>query len=578
MQDFGTGIVATEEPAPHHKRRKTSDAGPAPASLEVTRLAWEQAERRVAEAKRDAANAKRVHREALAQQRRGKYREFFQQLEALAPPITAGEQQRGVEQLTDLTPAFDGVDPAPLVELRLALRRWRRVRWLQEEATDHPDAVPAFVDAQPRACPLACPLAWQPVGFFAMVLGSGWLLHALGRLAPCARVFGARRGRALWGQRRGLSMCEALARLLCVRLDPADARAGEMRLCVSAGQQLLRLAIQPDHENTAHYHKVVAAARLGVEALREARAWGASVNARRANKPKRATAIMAASFNGEIDAVKNLIAMRAALDLQAEGDATAILMAAHNGHAATVTALTKAGAALDLQNADGWTAIMCAARNGHTAIVTALIGAGAALDLQNKNGWTVIARAACDGHAGIVTALIGAGAALDLQDSTGWTAIMHAAHHGHAGIVTVLIGAGAALDLQNNIGWTAIMVAAARGHATIVTALIGAGAALDLQDSTGWTAIMAAAARGHATIVTALIGAGAALDLQNTDGWTAIMAAAARGHATIVTVLIGAGAALDLQNTKGGTAIMLAARNAHAAIVTALVDAGLRSV
>ena len=442
----------------------------------------------------------------MVRERRGEYHRVFGELKALAPVI-AGTQV-GVAQLTDLTPAFDGVDPAPLVELRLALHRWRRVRWLQEEATDHPDAVLAFVDAQPRACPLA----WQPVGFFAVVLGSGWLLHALGRLAPCARVFGARRGRALWGQRRGLSMCEALARLLCVRLDPADARAGEMRLCVSAGQQLLRLAIQPDHENTAHYHKVVAAARLGVEALREARAWGASVNARRANKPKRATAIMAASFNGEIDAVKNLIAMRAALDLQAEGDATAILMAAHNGHAATVTALTKAGAALDLQNADGWTAIMCAARNGHTAIVTALIGAGAALDLQNKNGDTAIARAARNGHTAIVTALIGAGAALDLQNKNGWTVIARAACDGHAGIVTALIGAGAALDLQDSTGWTAIMHAALCGHLAIVTALIDAGAALDLQNNDGWTAIMFARmfARGNANpaIVEILDGTG----------------------------------------------------------------------
>jgi hypothetical protein len=49
----------------------------------------------------------------------------------------------------------------------------------------------------------------------------------------------------------GLSMCEAAARSLCVRLDPADARAGRTRLCVSAGRHLLRLAIQSDHENKA---------------------------------------------------------------------------------------------------------------------------------------------------------------------------------------------------------------------------------------------------------------------------------------------------------------------------------------
>ena len=83
------------------------------------------------------------------------------------------------------------------------------------------------------------------------MLGSGWLLHGLGRLAPCAQLFGGRRGQPLFEQPVGLSMCEAAARSLCVRLDPADARAGRTRLCVSAGRHLLRLAIQSDHENKA---------------------------------------------------------------------------------------------------------------------------------------------------------------------------------------------------------------------------------------------------------------------------------------------------------------------------------------
>jgi len=560
--DDRSGIVTTEERVPHPKRQKASDAGLAPASLEGLRFAWEQAVR-------DATTAKRAYHEALVRERCDEYHQGVRELEAIADAIAAGEQQRPA-RLTDLPPTFDGVDPAPLVELRLALRRWRRVRQLQNEATENPDAVPAFVDAQPRTCPLA----WQPVGFFAVVLGSGWLLHALGRLAPCARVFGARRGRALWGQRRGLSMCEALARLLCTRLDPADARAAEMWLCASAGRQLLCVAIQPDAENTAHYEEVLAAARSksGVEALQEARARGVSVNAR-ANK-KRATAIMAASARGDADAVGHLIAMRAALDLQTTNGLTAIMITAYIGHTTIATALIGAGAALDLQDTKGQTAIMNAVGRGRTTIVTSLIGAGAALDLQTTNGLTAIMVAARRGHATIVTALIGAGAALDLQDADGWTAIMHAAHHGHAGIVTALIGVGAALDLQDAKGWTAIMFAVRKGHTAVATALIGAGAALDLQDAKGWTAIARAVRFGHAAIVTALIEAGAALDLQDAAGWTAIMIAAGGGHTTIASALIGAGAALDMQTKNGFAAIMLAARNGHTAVATALVGAG----
>ena len=165
-------------------------------------------------------------------------------------------------------------------------------------------------------------------------------------------------------------MCEALLRALCVRLDPADARAGETRLCASAGRQLLYLAIQPDHENTAHREEVRAAAGRGVDALREARSRGVSVNSRHA--ASRRTAIMQASLEGEADAVKNLIAVGAALDLQDGGGFTAIMVAAWGGHTAVVAALVEAGAALDLQSNKGTTAFVCAAQQGHTAVVAAL--------------------------------------------------------------------------------------------------------------------------------------------------------------------------------------------------------------
>ena len=50
---------------------------------------------------------------------------------ALVPALGAdagGRQgERGVAQLTELDPDYDGADPAPLAELQLALRTWRPV-------------------------------------------------------------------------------------------------------------------------------------------------------------------------------------------------------------------------------------------------------------------------------------------------------------------------------------------------------------------------------------------------------------------------------------------------------------------
>ena len=144
-------------------------------------------------------------------------------------------------QLTTVTPGFDGSDAAPLAALQLAVRTWRAVGVLRAHAEQHPDAFDAFTAAQlPRA---ECPLAWQPVNFFAVVLGSGFLLAGIGRVAACCRFLGGRRGGALWGQRAGVSLCEAAMRELCGRLDePGSTRAVQTRLCLSAGRQLLRLA------------------------------------------------------------------------------------------------------------------------------------------------------------------------------------------------------------------------------------------------------------------------------------------------------------------------------------------------
>ena len=63
-----------------------------------------------------------------------------------------------------------------------------------------------------ESLPQACRLVVQPVDFFPPVLGSGLLLHGIGRLAATCRFFGARRGSVLWKQPLGLSLCEAVLR------------------------------------------------------------------------------------------------------------------------------------------------------------------------------------------------------------------------------------------------------------------------------------------------------------------------------------------------------------------------------
>ena len=327
-------------------------------------------------ARRHVVSALRAYREA--EQSRGylcEYQRGFIELGALARDIFGG----GREQLTWLPPRYALVH---LAAMRTDLMIWRRVRdgLPTAAAVDFerggvgPDPAPQSAEPlRTRGCASPEPslLAQLPDEAWLRMLGSGWLLHGLGRLAPCAQLFGGRRGQPLFEQPAGLSMCEAAARSLCARLDPADARAGRTWLCVSAGRQLLRLAIQVDHENTAHCEEVGVVAGRGVEALREARARGVSVNARLVST--RWTAIMAASLKGEADAVKNVIAVGAALDLQNNQGDTALVLAAAAGHVGVVQLLIAAGADRDQPGRDGKTALHAAVERDKAEVVELLL-------------------------------------------------------------------------------------------------------------------------------------------------------------------------------------------------------------
>jgi hypothetical protein len=113
------------------------------------------------------------------------------------------------------------------------------------------------------------------------------------------------------------------------------------------------------------------AARRGVEALREARARGVSVNARLVST--RWTAIMAASLKGEADAVKNLIAVGAALDLQNNQGDTALVLAAAAGHVGVVQLLIAAGADPNQPGRDGKTALQWAQERDKAEVVELLL-------------------------------------------------------------------------------------------------------------------------------------------------------------------------------------------------------------
>ena len=129
--------------------------------------------------------------------------------------------------------------------------------------------------------------------------------------------------------------------------------------------------------------------------------------------------LIIAAHDGDLDALRDLIAQGVDIDLEAEHmqyGGTALVWACDRGHAECARALIAAGAAVDKVDIGGRTALMWACEKGHSECVRALIDVGAAVDKVSLSGWTAPIIACREGHTACLRALIDAGAAVDTAD------------------------------------------------------------------------------------------------------------------------------------------------------------------
>ena len=234
---------------------------------------------------------------------------------------------------------------------------------------------------------------------------------------------------------------------------------------------------------------------------------------------------------------------------------SALVTAAKDGDLRAVRALIAKRANVNEQGRDGGSALLWAVYHSDLEMTKALLAAGARPDTPNKYGVTPLLQASRTGDAPLIDLLLKSGARPSLAHPDGETPLMAASRTGRLDAVRLLIEANADVNATSYQQETALMWAAAEGHAAVIEALVDAKA-----DTNRKTRLTTLETRKHAD--------------HPTGGFTALMYAVRNGHEAAARALVKGGADLNLTNGDGVTALIVAIVNDRFDLAGTLVDLG----
>lgn len=185
---------------------------------------------------------------------------------------------------------------------------------------------------------------------------------------------------------------------------------------------------------------------------------------------------------------------------------TGLHRAAYDGNVAAIRQLIAEGADVNARDRRRRTATIVAAFRSQEKALKALAEGGADMNAQDEVGYDVVTIAAVAGDADLMQLALDLGNRPDLIH-TNWdgTALIAASELGHVEVVRRLVAAGSPLDHVNNLGWTALLEAVILGdggpaHQETVRILVEGGADRTIADRDGLTPMDHAKARGFAEI------------------------------------------------------------------------------
>lgn len=168
-----------------------------------------------------------------------------------------------------------------------------------------------------------------------------------------------------------------------------------------------------------------------------------------AQDSKKRTALMIATYNQDVEAVKLLIDAGANVNIQDDLLNTPFLYAGAEGYLDILKLTIQAGADPTIVNRYGGTALIPAAEHGHVEVIEELLN-DTTINVNHVNflGWTALMEAIVLNNSNpiqqtVVQLLIDHGADVNIPDNDNVTPLQHAKKQGFKEIENILIEAGA---------------------------------------------------------------------------------------------------------------------------------------
>ncbi len=246
--------------------------------------------------------------------------------------------------------------------------------------------------------------------------------------------------------------------------------------------------------------------------------------------------------------------------VQSSTAASALVAAVHDGDIAALKELLADGADANAAEPDGTTPLLWAVYHLEPEAAQVLLAAGADPNQANDLSITPLLQAARYGDTGLMRHLLDAGASLDQPEGNTEPLLLAAARAGSRDAVQVLLDAGMSPNVREPVDQqTALMWATAEGHLAIARQLLEAGADPNLQarvselkkrknadfPSGGFAALHWAARDGNSELLDLLLDNGADINVRNGDGSTPMMLAIVNDRFDMAAHLLQRGADPD---------------------------------